>query len=103
MNWRDPHAPADLTPITSAAIRWVIERAVAGGNRVLSLAQWSKALVAHMTHGLTPDFKAEIEARWPQLAYHAEAGTPQTEPDEGYSEDGFAVSFPRPRPPVASG
>ena len=61
MNWRDPHAPADLTPITSAAIRWVIERAVAGGNRVLSLAQWSKALVAHMTHGLTPDFKAEIE------------------------------------------
>jgi hypothetical protein len=56
-----------------------------------------------MEGGLTPDFKAAIEARWPQLAYHAEAGTPHTEPDDGYSEDGFAVSFPRLRPPTASG
>ena len=97
MSWHG-EPPVDLTPIASEAIRWVIERAVERGNRVVSLAQWSKALVAHMEGGLDSGLKAEIAARWPNLAYYIEAGTPHNEPDEGYVEDGFAVSFPRLRP-----
>jgi hypothetical protein len=96
MSWRG-EAPADLSPVGSPAIRWVIDRAVEGGNRVVSLAQWSKALVAHMERGLTAELKAEVAARFPNLAYYVEAGTPHNEPDEGYVEHGFAVSFPRPR------
>jgi hypothetical protein len=97
MSWRG-EPPVDLTPVTSDRVRWVIERAVERGNRVVSLAQWSKALVAHMEGGLTAELKSEAAARWPDLAYYIEAGTPHNEPDEGYIEDGFAVSFPRPRP-----
>jgi hypothetical protein len=101
MSWRG-EAPVDLSPVGSLAIRWVIERAVEGGNRVVSLAQWSKALVAHMERGLTAEMKAEVEARWPGLPHYIEAGTPHNEPDEGYAEDGFAVVFPRPRPTPSS-
>jgi hypothetical protein len=97
MSWRED-GPVDLTPVGSAAIRWVIARAVERGNRVVSLAQWSKALVAHMERGLDEGLKADVAAQWPELAYFIEAGTPHNEPDEGYVEDGFAVSFPRPRP-----
>jgi hypothetical protein len=97
MSWRG-EAPVDLSPVGSPAIRWVIERAVEGGNRVVSLAQWSKALVAHMERGLTAELKADVDARFPNLAYYIEAGTPHNEPDEGYVENGFAVCFPRPRP-----
>jgi len=96
--WRDPDDPVDLTPVGSAAIRWVIERAMADGNRVQALAPWSKAFVAHMTDGLEASLKAEIMARWPQLEYFEDAGSPHNQPDEGFIEDGFAVSFPRPWP-----
>ncbi len=96
MSWRDD-GPVDLTAVESQAVRWVIDQAVARGNRVETLAQWSKALVAHMSDGLAPELKAEVEARWPDLTYFAEAGTPHNPPDEGFIEDGFAVSFPRPR------
>ncbi len=101
MSWRC-NEPVDLSRVGSTAIRWVIDRAVEGGNSVVSLAQWSKALVAHMEHGLTPDLKAEVQARWSGLASYVEAGTPHNAPDEGYIEDGFAVSFPRPRPAPGS-
>ena len=87
----------DLSPVGSAAIRHVIDRAIAGGNRVVSLAQWSKALVAHMERGLRPDLRAEVAAQYPQLEYFSDDGSPHNEPDEGYIEDGFAVSFPRSR------
>jgi hypothetical protein len=101
MSWRG-EAPVDLSPVGAPAIRWVIDRAVEGGNRVVSLAQWSKALVAHMERGLTAELKTEVAARFPNLAYYTEAGTPHNEPDEGYVEDVFAVSFPRPRPTPSS-
>lgn len=97
MTWRGEE-PVDLSPVASPAIRWVIDRAADSGNRVVSLAQWSKALVAHMEGGLTAEIKADVAARWPALEYFVEAGTPHNEPDEGYIEDGFAISFPRPRP-----
>jgi len=97
MTWRDD-LPVDISPVGSPSIRWVIDRAIARGNRVVSVAQWSKALVAHMANGLAPELKSEVEARWPDLAYFTEAGTPHNAPDEGYAEDGFAVSFPKPRP-----
>lgn len=87
--------PVSLEPVRSEAIRWVIEQAVGEGNRVVSLAQWSKALVAHMEAGLTETLKAETRARWPQLEYYAQAGSPHNEADEGFIEAGFAVSFPR--------
>jgi hypothetical protein len=32
------------------------------------------------------------------LEYFNEPGSPHNEPDEGYTEGGFGVSFPRPRP-----
>lgn len=98
MDWRDPEAPVDLTPIGSATIRWVIERAIEEGNRVTSLAEWTKALVAHMEQGLAPELKAEIREQCPALEYYEDAGSPHSAPDEGFIEDGFAVSFPQPRP-----
>jgi hypothetical protein len=41
MEWRDPDAPVDLSPVGSEKIRRVIERALADGNRVASLAEWA--------------------------------------------------------------
>ncbi|MEZ5945396.1 MAG: hypothetical protein R3C13_11235 [Hyphomonas sp.] len=90
--------PVSLEPVKSEAIRWVIERAVAQGNPVQALAPWSKALVAHMTEGLDAGLKAEVTARWPGLEYFEDTGSLHTQPDEGWIEDGFAVSFPRPWP-----
>jgi len=98
MEWHDPEAPVDLSPVGSETIRWVICRAIEAGNRVTSLAEWSKALVAHMEGGLTAELKAEIRARYPALDYYEEAGSPHNQPDEGFIENGFAVSFPRSRP-----
>ncbi len=89
--------PVSLEPVKSEAVRWVIEQAIAGGNRVLELAEWSKALVAHMEQGLTDALKAEVMARYPELEYYEQAGSPHNQPDEGFIEDGSAVSFPRPR------
>jgi hypothetical protein len=94
---RDPDAPVDLSPVGSETIRQVIERAIEAGNRVASLAKWTKALVAHMEHGLSSALKAEICAQYPALNYYEDAGSPHTPPDEGFIEDGFAVSFPRSR------
>lgn len=92
-----PQDTPDLSRIGSPAIRWIAERAVEGGNEAVSIAQWTKALVVHMRSGLTPELKAEVTARHPQLHYYCEPGSPHNEPDEGYLEDGFAISFPRPR------
>ncbi|MGE6698519.1 hypothetical protein ACQKH5_12560 [Hyphomonas sp. NPDC076900] len=50
-----------------------------------------------MRDGLTPALKAEIAARWPALDYYSDGGSPHNQPDEGYIENGFAISFPRPR------
>ena len=91
-----PDTP-DLSQIKSDAIRTIVDMAIANGNEVTALAQWSKALVAHMRDGLTPPLKAEIAARWPAVEYFVQPGTPHNEPDEGYIENGFAISFPRPR------
>lgn len=91
-----PDTP-DLSKIKSGAIRAIAELAIARGNEVTALADWSRALVAHMRDGLTPALKAEIEARWPTLEYYSDNGSPHNEPDEGYVEDGFAISFPSPR------
>lgn len=89
--------PISLDPIGSEAIRWIVEEARRGGNEVATLAPWTKALVAHMRDGLTPALKEKVAARWPALEYFIQNGTPHNEPDEGYIENGFAVSFPRPR------
>ncbi len=91
-----PDTP-DLSRIKSDAIRAIAEMAIASGNEITALADWSKALVAHMRDGLSPALKAKIAARWPTLEYYSDDGSPHNEPDEGYIEDGFAVSFPRPR------
>ncbi|MFN7054363.1 hypothetical protein [Hyphomonas sp.] len=99
MSFHEPDAP-DHTRIKSAAIRWIVDRAITRGVGLASLADWTKALVAHMDAPLAPDFRAEIEAAWPGLAYFADHGAPHNAPDEGYIEDRFAVSFPRPRPAI---
>jgi hypothetical protein len=91
-----PDTP-DLTQIKSGAIRAIADMAIADGNEITVLAPWTKALVAHMRDGLTPALKEKIAARWPALEYFIQPGTPHNEPDEGYIEEGFAVSFPRPR------
>lgn len=91
-----PDTP-DLSQIKSAAIRAIADMAIADGNEITVLAQWTKALVAHMRDGLSPALKDQIAARWPTVEYFIQSGTPHNEPDEGYIEDGFAVSFPRPR------
>lgn len=96
MDW-PAREPVDLSPVTSEAVGWVIGRAIEGGNRVTALAEWTKALVAHMESGLSPELRAEVAARYPQLEYFSDDGSPHNAPDEGYMEDGFAVSFPRAR------
>lgn len=93
MVYPTPDTP-DLSQIKSDAIRAIAELAIADGNEVVSLAQWSKALVAHMRDGLTPTVKAEIAARWPDVEYFVQPGTPHNEPDEGYIDGDDAVSFP---------
>lgn len=103
MEWRDPNALVDLSPVGSETIRRVIERAIEDGNRVASLAQWTRALVVHMEQGLDPALKAEICAQYPALNYYEDAGSPHNEPDEGFIEEGFAVSFPRSRPQMKPG
>ncbi len=97
MAYPQPDTP-DLSRIKSEAIRWIVDRAVQTGNEVASLGEWTKALVAHMRDGLPPELKAEIDARWPGLSYYSEDGSPHNHPDEGYVENGFAVSFPRQHP-----
>jgi hypothetical protein len=89
--------PISLDPIRSEAIRWIVKEARRSGNEITALAPWTKAIVAHMRDGLTPALKEKVAARWPALQYFIENGTPHNEPDEGYIEEGFAVSFPRPR------
>lgn len=89
--------PISLDPIRSEAILWIVEEALRGGNEITTLAPWTKALVAHMRDGLTPALKEKVAARWPALEYFIQPGTPHNPPDEGYIENGFAVSFPRPR------
>ena len=96
MAYPDPDTP-DLSQIKSEAIRAIAELAIASGNEVVSLADWTKALVAHMRDGLTPTLKADIAARWPALEYYSDSGSPHNPPDDGYIDAGFAVSFPRPR------
>lgn len=96
MVYPQPDTP-DLSQIKSDAIRAIVDMAIAHGNEVVSLAQWTKALVAHMRDGLTPVLKDQIAARWPAVEYFVQNGTPHNEPDEGYIENGFAASFPRPR------
>ncbi|MFN3835986.1 MAG: hypothetical protein ACK4NO_08810 [Glycocaulis sp.] len=94
MVYPQPDTP-DLSRIRSEAIAGILARALASCNEVASLADWSKALVAHMRLPLTPDLKAEIETRWPALTYFSEDGTPHTAAHEGYIDGTFAVSFPR--------
>ncbi|PKP80100.1 MAG: hypothetical protein CVT79_16770 [Alphaproteobacteria bacterium HGW-Alphaproteobacteria-18] len=96
MVYPQPDTP-DLSQIKSEAIRTIAEMAIADGNEAISLAEWSKALVAHMRDGLTDALKAKIAARWPALEYYSEDGSPHNEPDEGYIDGAFAISFPRPR------
>ncbi len=96
MVYPNPDTP-DLARIKSEAISWIVHRAIAQGNEVASLGEWTKALVAHMKDGLTPALKTEIDAHWPGLTYYSEDGSPHNPADEGYTENGFAVSFPRPR------
>lgn len=89
-----PDTP-DLTQIKSGAIRAIVDIAIADGNEITVLAPWTKALVAHMRDGLNPALKDKITAHWPTVEYFIQSGTPHNEPDEGYIENGFAVSFPR--------
>ncbi|MBK8198499.1 MAG: hypothetical protein IPK75_09020 [Acidobacteria bacterium] len=96
--WRDSDAPPDLSAVHSAPIRWVIEQALAEGNRLVSLAPWTKALVAHMHGALTPELKQRALESWRGLEWYEDAGSPHNQPDEGFTDNGFAVSFPRPWP-----
>ncbi len=96
MAYPEPDTP-DLSRIQSEAIVWIVEEARREGNEITALAPWTKALVAHMRDGLTPALKEKVAARWPALEYFIQNGTPHNEPDEGYIEGAFAVSFPRPR------
>ena len=84
----------DLSAIASDAVSWVIEQAVAEGLHVCELAQWSKALVAHMSGPLSPDLKQRTELAFPDLTFFRHPGSPHTQADCGYIDDGYSVSFP---------
>lgn len=88
-------AAAALDTLRSDAICWVIKAAVADGNSVTILADWTLARVAHMRRSLTPDLRRQVAEHYPDLECFAEAGTPHTPAHEGYIENGFAVSFPQ--------
>ena len=90
----DDGAPS-LDTVRLDAIRWVIEAAIADGNSVTVLADWTLARVAHMRSGLTPGLRRRIAERYPDLEFFAEPGTPHMAAHEGYIENGFSVSFPQ--------
>ncbi|MFH1518430.1 MAG: hypothetical protein ABIH17_11195 [Pseudomonadota bacterium] len=90
----DDAAPS-LDTVRSDAIRWVIEAAIADGNDVTALADWTLARVAHMRSGLTPGLRRRIAESYPDLEFFAEPGTPHMAAHEGYIENGFSVSFPQ--------
>lgn len=88
--------PPSLEPIESASIRWIIEAAIAEGNRVSVIAPWTLALVAHMRDPLSAALRQTVAKRFPALAHFTEAGTPHNRAHEGYIDAGFSVSFPLP-------
>ena len=88
--------PPSLEAIKSDAIRWIIETAVADGDRVLALVPWTLALVAHMRDGLTPQVCDLVARHHRDLDYFEEVGTPHCPAHGGYIQDGFSVSFPVP-------
>ena len=90
----DDGAPS-LDTVRSDAIRWVIQAAIADGNSVTVLADWTLARVAQMRSGLTPGLRRRIAERYPDLEFFAEPGTPHMAAHEGYIENGFSVSFPQ--------
>ncbi|MEH6487687.1 hypothetical protein [Hyphomonas oceanitis] len=90
----DRDDPPSLEPIESASIRWIIEAAIAEGNRVSVLAPWTLALVAHMRDPLSATLRQTIAKRFPALAHFAEPDTPHDRAHEGYIEGGFSASFP---------
>lgn len=86
--------PVNLDEIGSPAIRWVVDCAIDHGNQVAELAQWSKALVAHMEAELSVEVRDAVQARYPELEFYQNKRSPHYSADEGFIEDGFAVSFP---------
>ena len=84
-----------LARIGSQAIRWVAGAAVADGNAVVEVADWSKTLVVHMRDGLSSAVRDQVAARFPELTFYEEPGTPHNAADEGYVDGGFGVSFPK--------
>ncbi|MBU1289071.1 MAG: hypothetical protein KJ871_15260 [Alphaproteobacteria bacterium] len=86
--------PPSLEPIKSASIRWIIEAAIAEGNRVSVIAPWTRALVAHMRDPLSAALRQTVAKRFPALTHFAEPDTPHDRAHEGYIETGFSVAFP---------
>jgi len=86
----DEAAPS-LDTVRSDAIRWVVEAAIADGNELTVLADWTLARVAHMRSGLTPGLRRRIADRYPNLEFFAEPDTPHMAAHEGYIENGFGV------------
>lgn len=86
-----------LDDVQSEAIRWIVDEARAEGCEVAEVADWTEARVVHMRAGLSPGLRSRIEARWPDLRYYAEPGSPHTLPDEGYADGRFHISFPTDR------
>lgn len=86
-----------LDDVASPAIRDAAERALAAGLTLESVAQWSKALVVHFREPLPDDLKAQIEAAHPALQWYSNDGSPHNEPDCGWVDGEYAISFPRNR------
>ncbi len=86
-----------LEPVISEPIRWVVRAAVGDGDAVDEVVKWSAALVVHMRGGLSAGLRDRVRARFPDLAYFEQPGSMHYEPDEGFIDNGFSVSFPRKR------
>ena len=61
-------------------------------------ADWKAKQVVFMTKSMTPEFKAEVVATYPDLRSYSNEATPHNPADEGFvcpTED-VVISFPAP-------
>jgi hypothetical protein len=78
------------------SIREVVEAAEAAGNRVATVAPWTKMPVVHMREPLTGPQRAALKAGFPHLGYARSDPTPHNPAAEHFIDDAAraAVSFP---------
>jgi hypothetical protein len=88
-----------MNQINSRVIAQAVAISTGDGNEVAEISEeWDRAQqVVFMRRPLTPEVKAAIEQRCPNLRYWRSERTPHNAPDEGFTcdTDRTVIVFPR--------